>query len=116
MIEIKKCGAQGDVRFDRVEKLPEGLVRREGNIVTHSETGHHHTAHGPELAIYDDPTSDGLIAYMVATGPIEVMHHRPTDTHETLRLLWDEPEVGEVIWQIRRQREYTPEGWRRVED
>ena len=39
----------------------------------------------------------------------DVEHLWPFDTHETIRLT-----PGK--WEIRRQREWSPEGWRRVED
>lgn len=46
----------------------------------------------------------------------DVVHHRPWDTHETLRLLYSEVPSGETIFEIHRQREHSPEGWRRVAD
>lgn len=104
---------QGDVMFRRVATLPAGaLLAAPGNehVVAHSETGHHHVALGG--AYYT--TTDPFVAYLVTRGPVQVEHRRSTDTHETLELLADGD--GEVVWQIGRQREYTPEGWRRVED
>ena len=44
----------------------------------------------------------------------DVVHRRPWDTHQTLRLLADGG--GDTIYEIGRQREYVPDGWRRVED
>ncbi len=107
-----KLAAQGDVIFRRVEALPCGYEETEDRIVAHSETGHHHTVHG-DLQRYTSQT-DAMLSYIVAKGPVEVRHHRDYDTHETLKLK-GKPK-GETIWEVRRQREYTPEGWRRVED
>jgi hypothetical protein len=112
---------QGDVAFVRVDQLPAKVeeVKREAGalIVTHSETGHHHSIleSGPQLfAVPDDPMTSYLRIPAKAKHA-DVVHQRPFDTHETLRLLADDS-VGETIYKIRRQREHTPEGWRRVED
>lgn len=121
MKTITKMAAQGDVMFRRVDKLPADAVKQPHAtevIVAHSETGHHHVA----LQMQDYYTLPGdrgaMLSYLVASGalPIRIEHRRPYDTHETLELLNDTPEIGEVIWEIRRQREWTPEGWRQVED
>lgn len=102
---------QGDVMFRRIDVLPAGATRQDGreHIVAHSETGHHHVALGGTYYTGADP----FVAYLVTTEPVVVEHRRSTDTHERLELLVDGPEV---VWEIRRQREHTPEGWRRVED
>jgi hypothetical protein len=112
MKTITRLGAQGDVIFRRVKALPEGLKKQAKGpiVVAHSETGHHHTAEGA-AAYY--PTNDPLLAYLVAKGPVSIVHNRSWDTHETVELKGEGPEV---VWEIRRQREHTPEGWRRVED
>lgn len=79
------------------------------HVVAHSETGHHHVALGGD---YYTVPGNQMVAYLVTRGPVEIEHRRSTDTHETLELLGD----GEVVWEISRQREHVPEGWRRVED
>jgi len=112
---------QGDVMFTRCQEIPKEAKLIDGNIVAHSETGHHHVAEGAEVYTCDD----GLTLYMQMTGlsdakkakakgpqHVDVVHKRSFDTHETLRLLGNPGD----IWKIRRQREYVPEGWRRVED
>jgi len=119
MKEIKKSGAQGDVIFRRVKALPNGVVEKkiEGEIiVAHSETGHHHVAESPgEVAFFS--TKDPLVSYLRVKGEYaDIVHHRPWDTHETLRLLSDGTGEGETIWEIGRQREWTPEGYRIVAD
>jgi hypothetical protein len=113
MIEVSRLAAQGDVLFRRVERLPPGAVERPtaGTIVVaHSETGHHHAINDPGVRVYQPPLRDPLISYLAVEGPFaDVVHHRPHDTHETLRL-------APGFWEVRRQREWTPEGWRIVED
>lgn len=109
---------QGDVAFLRVAKVPKEAgqeVKREGGalIVTHSETGHHHSVFDRGVQMF---ALDGMTSYLkIPAGKhADVVHQRPWDTHETLRLLADADE--DTVYQIRRQREHTPEGWRRVED
>src|SRR6185503_17424127 len=118
MKTIQDMGAQGDVLFRRVDKLPKGLkevdpkaVRK---VVAHSETGHHHAI--DELGVKMYQGEDPLTCYLMleSVEHCDVVHHRPHDTHETIRLFGGGG-VGSVF-QVRRQREYTPQGWRRVED
>ncbi len=113
VIDGNKPVFQGDVMFVRIDKLPDiELVPVEKNIVALSETSHHHVAERAQ--VFRGKVDDGMTLYMKALGPdgIDIVHHRSWDTHETLRLLGDEGSV----FKIQRQREYTPEGWRRVED
>lgn len=112
MREISRVGAQGDVLFLKKTDLPEKVTSIDPQcgryVVAHSETGHHHYVEavpGMRHLVGSDPT----IAYLVLDFEAEVIHARPHDTHETLRL-------APGIWEVRRQREYVPQGWRRVED
>lgn len=115
MKQIKKSGAQGDLLIRKVAKksIPKDAKRVELDggkvVVAHSETGHHHYL-DPEgvtmLRVPDDP----LIAYLTIAGDYaDVVHARPHDTHETIRL-------PRGTYELRRQREHTPQGFRRVED
>lgn len=121
MKTFDKIAAQGDVLFRRIDKLPDGLVPAgptNGHlVVTHSETGHNH------VMLLDRPTSAGdppavemfnhkdnaLLSWLKVNRPTALEHQRPYDTHETLLF-------APGIYEVRRQREYTPEGFRRVED
>lgn len=115
MKTIARQAAQGDVLFRRVDHIPDGTkeqLRKAGDplIVAHSETGHHHVVEAADARLIE--TGDPLVAYLVAEGAYaDVVHKRSFDTHAPIRL-----EGGGAIWEIRRQREHTPEGWRRVED
>lgn len=117
IVRAKTMAAQGDVLLRRVDKMPEGLKPAGDNIVTHSETGHHHVAvpefAGGEFQIYN--TTDPLVSYLTTREPVQIVHQREWDTHETL-LLDTDGDGGEVIWEIRRQKEWAPEGWRQVAD
>lgn len=113
MKTIKKSSTkpvfQGDIMLTRVTKLPGDAKPQKGTIVAHSETGHHHVAE--RAKVFTVP--DGETLYLQALGKsVDVVHKRSYDTHETIRL---QTEPGDVF-KIRRQREHTPDGWRRVED
>lgn len=110
---IENVGAQGDVFFVRVDEIPKEMKPKKAekgqHIVAHSETGHHHTIQADGVVLYQGPNDPFTCFLRVDASFADVVHQRPFDTHETLRL-------GEGLWKVRRQREYTPEGLRRVED
>lgn len=112
---IGKPIAQGDVMLIPVEVLPEtghmiAKTENGAHIVTHSETGHHHIIlDRPGVQMFQD-TMDLFRSWLVIDGePADLEHLRTTDTHETVRL-----EPG--VWEVRRQREYSPAGWQRAAD
>lgn len=117
MKTFKNQAAQGDLLIRRIEKLPDGVttvISENGAfIVAHSETGHHHViADRPNVKLYT--LGDPMVSYLEvveATDATECLleHLRSFDTHETIR-------IPTGIFEIRRQREYVLEGWRRVED
>lgn len=119
MKTVEKMGAQGDVVFRRVDRVPEGakkLKRKGPLVVAHSETGHHHVIEDVGVVQFDVP-GNPLVCYLQLTDGVTgdgcaVVHQRPWDTHETLKLLGNPGD----IWEVRRQREWTPEGWQRVAD
>jgi len=117
MKTFKNCAAQGDLLLRRIDKLPDGLkpmaAEKGAFIVAHSETGHHHViAERPNVKVYT--TDDPLVSYLEvieATEQTEALleHLRGHDTHETLS-------ISAGVYELRNQREYTPEGWRRAAD
>lgn len=79
-----------------------------GKVVAHSETGHHHSFDArASVVLYS--TQDQLLSYLEVQKPAVLKHRRDFDTHE--EILFD---VG--LYEVRRQREWSPDGWRRVED
>lgn len=109
---------QGDVRIDRVKSIPKDakLVQSKGNyeVVTHSETGHDHVFKRREgIQLFE--TSNPLVGYLqiapaATDGAGAVLEHlRGWDTHASITFT-------PGCYQIRRQREFSPEGWRRVAD
>jgi hypothetical protein len=110
------AGAQGDVLFRKVDAVPADYKPQRPSdqiIVAHSETGHHHTVSGANVTLFAK-AGDLMTSYlqMKCEGVVPVIHHRPFDTHKPMGL---RGESG-TVWEIRRQREHTPEGWRQVAD
>jgi hypothetical protein len=113
MRKFNKVAAQGDVMFIKVDALPPNAVpvAPEGGrvVVAHSETGHNHVMLAERTQMYSIPDSI-MDLFLVVGDEGDVLEHlRPTDTHEAISF-----DAG--IYHVRRQREYTPEGFRRVED
>ena len=112
MRTFKNSAAQGDVYFRRVESMPAGVVEvapENGHLViSSSETGHHHIMDGTKVKMYSLPDSI-MDCFLVVNDPTAVEHLRSYDTHEPIFF-----ERG--IYHARRQREYIPEGFRRVQD
>jgi hypothetical protein len=113
MKTISKMCFQGDVCFRRIAALPDDAVEQKADgrvVVAPSETGHHHAITSGEVKLFERAQRNPMICFLSIDGDYaDVVHHRPHDTHETVRLLGG-------LWEVRRQREHTPEGWRRVED
>lgn len=110
---FETIAAQGDIALRRIEALPEGLhavPAEDGkHILAHSETGHHHTVL-ERPGVQHFTAMDEFRSYLVVEGdPVDLVHERAFDTHETLR-------IKPGIYEVRRQREYTPEGLRRAAD
>lgn len=112
MRQFKTVCAQGDIYIRKIDTLPEGAVavkpENGRHVVTHSETGHHHVMDDDGVTMHRLPDSI-MDCFLVVDKPTALEHLRPTDTHEPI--LFDKG-----VYHVRRQREYTPEGWRRVED
>lgn len=121
MKHFKKIAAQGDMMLIRIDALPEGVEQVEADkgrfTLAHSETGHDHVVmERPNVRVFK--AMDELKALLegkpalfleVSEEPAELTHLRDFDTHESVKI-----EPG--IYEVRRQREYTPEGFRRAAD
>jgi len=113
MKTFKTIAAQGDVMFKRVDILPDGLVEapKEGGkyVVAHSETGHNHTVLERNAQLLINQTNEFIAYLKVGDEGAILEHERSFDTHESIKF-----EPG--IYEVRRQREYIPEGYRRAAD
>ena len=104
--------AQGDFLIRKIKVLPKGANRvtpENGEIVVaHSETGHHHVISARAARAYRGPKP--LVLFLVVTDPAPIRHLRTWDTHEPIQM------KAPGVYEVRQQREYTPEGWQRVAD
>lgn len=117
MKTFNNMAAQGDLLIRRIAEIPAGLTEAKAEkgvfVVAHSETGHNHVIkERPNVKWF--ASNDPMVSYLQvveATDATETLleHLRTFDTHETIC-------IPPGNYEIRRQREYTPEGWRRVED
>ena len=103
---------QGDLCIRRIAEFPANLKTGKAEdgiyILAHSETGHRHVVKGHTAQLLIDETN-AFIAYLDVAEPTELEHLRSFDTHEPYLL-------APGKYEIRRQREHTPEGWRRAAD
>jgi hypothetical protein len=110
---VNEMAAQGDVLIRKIAALPSDVVETQkgGRLVLgHSETGHDHVVENQEARLFEKVNRDPMICYLAVDGEhADLVHHRSHDTHQPLRL-------SPGVYEVRRQEEYTPEGWRRVED
>ena len=123
---FNKVAAQGDMMIREIKSLPEGVksVQAEGGnfILTHSETGHHHVLKEQEGVEFYANQNNPLIGYVKITPKAKmecvVKHLRDFDTHESIMLKSpdDVKKDHTRVYEIRRQREYTPEGFRKAQD
>jgi hypothetical protein len=100
---------QGDILFIKTNKEPKKNMKMadHGRIAEGEVTGHHHSIQKLDLSNVD--------CFVDGSGEIvtvAVKQDTATVTHQ---------EHGPITltkgnWEIRRQREYQPEGWRRVAD
>ena len=103
--------AQGDLLITRVDELPNDVTPAKSEngeyIVAHSETGHHHVVSAADCQVYETP--DPFVAYLVVDNTVEFRHKREHHTHESIQ-------AKSGVFRLDRQREYTPEGFRRAAD
>lgn len=115
MRTFKNYAAQGEAFIRRIEKAEGNEVAPESNgqhIIAHSETGHHHVMNAANVTVLErtkDVPQGMKILNLIVDEPTALDHLRPTDTHDPIMF-----DPGH--YEVRLQREYTPEGYRRVQD
>lgn len=117
MKTFNKTAAQGDVLFTKVESIPDGVIEQKPEngelVVTHSETKHNHVMvldrqETPAVQMFNDKDNP-LLSWLLVNRPTSLDHKRTNHTHESIMF-----EKG--AYRVNRQREQTPEGWRRAID
>lgn len=116
MKTFKNMAAQGDFVIMRVDNFPNDLEKITPNnntyTVAHSETGHDHVMvmeRPDSVEAFKQKDVDLYELFLLVSEPTPIEHKRAWDTHETLL-------VPPGKYKIRRQREYTPEGFRKAAD
>ena len=100
-----KIYRQGDVLFKEVKSIPEGgKVRKSGHILEGEATGHIHRVAELDQAEVLEVGETGLFLSVSSAG-VSIVH----EDHHTLEL---PPGNFEIV----RQREYSPEAIRNVQD
>lgn len=114
MKTFNKMAAQGDVVLMKIEAIPPNAIPAQPNensfVVAHSETGHDHVIDRTKVEMYTSADDEFIAWIRVLERDVELEHKRPFDTHESLLL------KANTTYQVRRQREYVPEGYRRAAD
>ena len=103
-------GRQGDVLLVKINALPKDAKKKKREngrvILAHGEaTGHHHSFTEPHCALYTSKAETGVTF-------LEVRDAMAALTHQEHGAIEIEPGVYRVI----RQREYSPEAIRNVQD
>ena len=94
---------QGDIYFEEVESIPEDAkVQTDGIIARGEVTGHTHRVQNPSMGAIMMAAS---VMYLNAIKTMSIVH----EEHNTI-------DLPPGNWQVLRQREWTPEGWRQVAD
>jgi hypothetical protein len=108
--------AQGDFLIMRIKEIPSGVepMKDENGmfVIAHSETGHNHVMERENVEAFRTKNvkeADLYEMFLMVKEPTEINHLRSFDTHETLLV-----PPGNYV--IKRQREYTLEGFRRAAD
>jgi hypothetical protein len=117
MRTFTKMAAQGDFIIRRISDIDMASVEPVDavngvHVVAHSETGHNHVMVADRVQAYKPAGVKEVDLYKLflnVEAPTEINHLRSFDTHETLL-------VPPGKYEIRRQREYVAEGFRRAQD
>jgi len=107
-----RMAAQGDVLISRIDHLPPNIIPAAAEngqyIIAHSETGHSHVIDSVDVEFFH-AANDSFVSYLRVKQPTDLRHLRSFDTHAPIHI-----QPGD--YRINRQREYTPEGFRRAAD
>ena len=109
---FKNQAAQGDMLITRIDDIPDDVVPMETEngvyVCAHSETGHNHVIQSQGVQAFE-AANDPFVMFLVVDEQADLTHLRSFDTHSPIS-------VPPGKYRINRQREYTPEGFRRAAD
>ena len=109
---LKNQAAQGDMLITKITDLPDDLIPAKSEngvfVCAHSETGHNHVVEADGVKAFN-AANDPFVMYLVVDNTAKLEHLRSFDTHSPIS-------IPPGVYRINRQREYTPEGFRRAAD
>lgn len=111
---FSRPGAQGDILIIPIDVIPDnvkpGILDGANYVIAHSESGHNHCIDRARAEVFE-AADDTFVAYIRTLGDgAEIKHLRDHDTHETIAL------APNTTYQVRRQREYVAQGFRKAAD
>lgn len=113
MKTFNNMAAQGDFLIIKRGAIPDGFQEvgcdSGVHVIAHSETGHNHVMKAQSVRAFIPKKPDIYTLFLQVDEPTAIEHLRSFDTHEALL-------VPPGIYEVKRQREYTPEGFRRAQD
>ena len=116
MKTFTKLAAQGDFIIIKVDDIPTEIEAflPEGGVfvIAHSRTGHNHVMERTHVKAFKpkgEKDRDLYQMFLSVDAPTEIVHKRSFDTHESIL-------VPPGNYMVRRQREYTAEGFRKAAD
>ena len=99
MRDFKHTAAQGEVNFELVDKMPEGLkpfeTKGDHYILGHSESGNHHVMDRSDFDVFvgEDTTSDGMeILYALVKNPSSARQISSGNPHGEIKF-----DAGDVV-------------------
>jgi len=110
-------GSQGEVDFQLIDELPEGLTRVPSEagllILGHSETGHHHVVkESSNVELYSANDNKGTLFLVTKNNEVELEHMRDNHTHKS----WLFPANKVVRFNTTREASDNELGWVRALD
>lgn len=122
MKQLNTMAGQGDVMLINLDAYTPEQIKEmgfevctleesldgENVIVTHSESGHHHVIERSKVVQMLISKTNAFIGKLKLEDATTIEHLRSFDTHEAITL---PKNVG-----FKRQREYTPKGYRKAQD
>lgn len=100
-----------------ITEVPKDAVEvpreRDGKLLlAHSESGHHHYIHDRNATLFRDKNDPNICYLRVDGAPVLLEQNKPrTDSQRH-----PDHNIPSGLFYVPTQQEWTPEGWRRVQD
>ncbi len=106
-MKVGEKARQGDIQIKKVERMPANLKLKKDNVIV-SASNNHELEKGK---VYEE--NDGLIvAYLEVSSKTQVVHKDNDGNHAD----HDPIPLTKGIYEVKRQKEYLPDGYNLVQD